>query len=79
MVPARRTAGGGAAGGGAPRVRSARLRHSQSRAAGTGGALGWQTRKTADGVAYYHNTASGELSWDMPSELMNEQDRGTYR
>lgn len=30
---------------------------------------GWMERKTADGVPYYHNVTSGELTWDKPDEM----------
>lgn len=33
---------------------------------------GWLERKTADGVSYYHNGTTGELTWDMPDEMKNE-------
>ncbi|KAH9259713.1 hypothetical protein BASA81_002135 [Batrachochytrium salamandrivorans] len=29
----------------------------------------WTEMSTADGVFYYHNTATGELTWDKPNEM----------
>ncbi len=35
----------------------------------------WVSRHTADGKEYYHNTASGELTWDKPRCLQSAEEK----
>lgn len=35
----------------------------------------WTVRSTADGKQYYHNTRSGELTWDKPRCLQSEEEK----
>ena len=36
---------------------------------------GWSAFTSADGDTFYHNSASGELSWDKPECMMTDEER----
>lgn len=37
--------------------------------------MGWQEKTTLEGLVYYYNTSSKEVTWEKPDELLSPQER----
>lgn len=37
--------------------------------------MGWEEKLTLEGLTYYYNTSTKEVTWDKPDELLSAQER----